>query len=97
MPHSTAWRCLYSSRVERGRAAAGAALVLAVADLVGLLRDGAADPAPPQVGAVGAGAVGLIGQHPVRPGARVPAARPGTRMRLQHGLELRGCRRAARR
>ena len=33
--------------------------------------------APPQVGAVAAGPVRLIGQHPVRPGARMPAARPG--------------------
>jgi hypothetical protein len=44
-----------------------AALGLAGADLVGLIRDGAGDPASPQVGTVGAGAVGLISAHPVRP------------------------------
>jgi hypothetical protein len=41
--------------VEGGWPAARAALVPAVAGLVGFLRDGAPDSAPPQVGAVGAG------------------------------------------
>ena len=75
--------------VESGRAAAVAAFGLAVADLVGFLRDSAPDPASPQVGAVGAGAAGLIGQRPVRPGARVPPAWPGDPDLSQHDLELR--------
>src|SRR5260221_7159545 len=49
--HSVA--LLVQFRVERGRAAPAAAPLLAVAGLVGLLRDGATDPAPPQVHAVG--------------------------------------------
>ena len=51
MPHPAAWRPWYSSGPEDGRAPAATALVLAVADLAGLLRDGAPDPAPPQVSA----------------------------------------------
>src|SRR5271156_2208363 len=62
---------------------------LAVADLVGFLRDRAPDPASPQVGAVRAGAVGLVGQHPAWPGARPPADRPGNPDAPQHDLELR--------
>src|SRR5260221_9232498 len=65
--HSVA--LLVQFRVERGRAAPAAAPLLAVAGLVGLLRDGATDPAPPQVHAVGAGTVRLVRQHPVPPGA----------------------------
>ena len=61
-----------------------------MADLVGFVRDGAADAASAQVGAVGPGPVGLVGQQPPRAGARVPAARPGHPDGLQHGLELRG-------
>jgi hypothetical protein len=72
---------LVQLRVERGRPTARAALVLAVPDLVGLLRDRAPDPAPPEVNAVGAGAVGLAGQHPVRPGPRPSAPGRGTRIR----------------
>jgi hypothetical protein len=75
--------------VERGRAAAGPAPGLAVADLVGLFRDGAPDPAPTQVSAVGAGPVGLVCQHPVRAGARPPPACPGDPDAPQHDLELR--------
>jgi len=81
---------LVQFRVEAGRPATGAALVLAVADLVGFLRDRAGDLRPPQVRAVGPGPVGLVRQHPARPGPRVPAARPRDADALQHGLELRG-------
>src|SRR5436189_14811 len=66
----------------------GASRGLAGAALVGLLRDRAPDPAAPQVSAVGAGPVSLVGQHPVRPGTRVPAAGPGNPDAPQHGLEL---------
>ena len=76
--------------IEGWRAASGVALGFAVAHLVGFLRDRAADATFPQVGAVGAGAVGLVGQHPVRAAAGPPAARPGDADPLQHGLELRG-------
>src|SRR5260370_7914730 len=75
--------------VEGWRAAAGAALVLAVADLVGLVWDGAPDPPSPQVGAVSPGTVGLISQHPPRPGAGTAPPRPGHPDTFQHGLELR--------
>jgi hypothetical protein len=76
-------------RVEGGRAAAPAAPGLAVADLVGLVRDGAPDPAPAQVSAVGAGAVGLVGQDPARAGPRPPGARPGNGDAPEDDLELR--------
>src|SRR5260370_34699097 len=70
--------------VERWRAAPGAALVLPVADLVGLLRDGAPDPAPPQVGAVGARPVGLISQHQPGTAAGTAAATAGPPDPLHH-------------
>ncbi|GAA1281699.1 hypothetical protein GCM10009646_81140 [Streptomyces aureus] len=47
--------------VGLGRPAAASAESLAVAGLVGLVRDGAANPASAQVGAVLAGGVRLIG------------------------------------
>ena len=75
--------------VEGGWAAAGPALVLAVADLVGFLRDGAGDAPPAQVAAVGAGAVGLIPQGPVRAGAGPARAGPGNGDTVQYRLELR--------
>jgi hypothetical protein len=58
-----------------------AAFGLAVAELAGFVREGAPAPASPLVGAVNAGAVRLISQHPVRPGGRPPPAWPGTRIR----------------
>src|SRR5207244_6788752 len=76
-------------RAECWRAAAGAALVLAVADLVSLFRDRARYLAAAQVGAVGARAVGLVSQHPVRPGAGLARPQPGNGDAFQHGLELR--------
>jgi hypothetical protein len=75
--------------VEGGRPAAGAAFVLAVADLVGFFRDGAGDPAAAQVGAVGAGAVGLVTQCPVRASAGAAGSQPGDPDTVQDGLELR--------
>src|SRR5690348_1433550 len=80
---------LVQVRVECRRAAAGPALVLAVADLVGLLRGGAPRPAPPQVRAVAAGTIGLISQHPARPGPGPPPPGPRDGDALQHDLELR--------
>lgn len=62
--------------VEGRWPAASGAELLAVADLVGFLRDGASDPASAQVGAVRARAVGFVGTNsgwfaagPSRPGA----------------------------
>src|SRR5205814_8070228 len=75
--------------VEGGRAAAGAAFVLAVTDLVCVLRNGAPDPAPPQVGPVGGRAVSLVTQHPGRPGPGPAAAWAGAADAPPHGLELR--------
>src|SRR5260370_37207732 len=75
--------------VEGWRAAAGAALVLAVADLGGLVWDGAPDPPSPQVGAVSPGTVGLISQHPPRPGAGTAPPRPGHPDPRHRGLDLR--------
>ena len=74
--------------VEGWWAAAGPALVLAVADLVGLFRDGAPDPTAPQAGAVGAGAVGLVCQYPPRAGPGPAPAGAGDADAAQDGLEL---------
>src|SRR4051794_4121748 len=52
--------------VERRSATTARTTVLAVADLVCLLRNGAPDAPSPQVGAISAGTVRLIRQHPVR-------------------------------
>jgi hypothetical protein len=67
--------------IEGRRAAAGAALVLAVAYLADFLWDRAPDAAPPQVSAIAAGGLGLIRQHPPGPrpapaGAGVPGCLP---------------------
>ena len=91
-PGDPAFHCvalLVQPGVEGGRPSSGAALVLAVADLVGFLRDGAGDAAAPQVRAVRAGSVGLVGQHPVRAGAGMARAGPRHPDPAQHGLELR--------
>lgn len=55
--------------VEGRRPTAPTPELLSVANLVGLLRDGALDPASAQVGAVGARAVGFVGADLVRFGA----------------------------
>src|SRR5262249_20270238 len=75
--------------VEGGRAAAGAALCPAVAGPIGFLRNGAPDPAAPQVSAVGAGPAGLAGAYLPGPGAGPAAARAGDADALQDGPELR--------
>ncbi len=72
----------------RGPAATGAEL-FAVADLVGLLGDRAPDPAFTQVGAVGPGAVCLVGTDSGGSGARPARAGPGDMDLLQDGLEVR--------
>jgi hypothetical protein len=59
-----------------------------VGGLVVLLGNGAADLAAPQPGAVGPGAVGLVGQHPVWPGTRAPWATPRHPDAAQHRREL---------
>lgn len=64
-------------RVELRRPTAARAVFLPVAGLVGLVRDGAADPAPPQASAVLPGGIRLVGAHVMRPRAR--PARPKTR------------------
>src|SRR5260370_42310967 len=74
--------------VEGWRAAAGAALVLAVAGLVGLVWDGAPDPPSPQGGAVSPGTPSLIIQHPPRPRAGTAPPTPGPPEAVQHGPQL---------
>jgi hypothetical protein len=64
------------------------AFVLAMLNAVGLLRDGAGDTALTQVGAVGAGPVGLIAQGPVRAGPGPPGPQPGHGDLVQDGGEL---------
>ena len=56
-------------RTEGGRTAPTAALVLAMAQLVGLGRDRADDAASARVGAVGTREVSLVGPDPLRPPA----------------------------
>lgn len=63
--------------VEPRWSASAGAEVLAVADLVRFLRDGAGDPAFVQVGAVGAGSVGLVAPDLVRSGSRPAGALSG--------------------
>ncbi len=55
------------------RAAATRTAVLTVGRLVGLFRDDGLDVASAQIGAVGAGGVGLVGGHRGRVGARATA------------------------
>lgn len=77
-------------RVELWRPTATRAAFLAVTGLVGFVRDGAPDPAPPQVSAILPGGVRLVGAHAIWPGAR--PARPKTRDTdlVQDRLELWG-------
>jgi hypothetical protein len=96
IPHSTAWRCRYQCASKAGGSAPGTAPVLAVANLVRFLGDREADTASPQVGTVGAGAVGLVGKHPVQAGPREPLATDGgspidfqSRRRVQGASSLR--------
>ncbi len=62
---------------------------MAVARLVGLVRNGAADPAAPQVSAVLAGGVRLVSPHAMWTDAWPGPARCGHSDLLQHGFELR--------
>src|SRR4051812_4514824 len=74
--------------VERWSATALPAPFLAVADLVCFLRDGAPNAPFPQVGAIGAGTVCLVRQHPVRAGTGTSPPGAGHVDPLQHGREL---------
>ncbi len=74
--------------VELRWSASAGAEVLAVADLVRLLRDGAGDPASVQVGAVGAGSVGLVAPDLVRSGSRPSGAWAGYSDLLQDRAEV---------
>ena len=65
---------LVDRRVEGWGAAAASAPGPAVGGLVVLLRDDRADAAVAQVSAVGPGAGGLVGQHPLGTRAGPPAA-----------------------
>jgi hypothetical protein len=56
--------------------------------LVVLLRNGGPDAAAAQQRAVGAGAVGLVGQHPIGPGAGPPHAKAWDPDAAQHRGEL---------
>lgn len=76
--------------VELRRPATVGAALLAVADLVGLVRDRAADPASPQVGAVLARGIRLVRPHAIGPGAGSARPDAGHADGLQDGLELRG-------
>jgi hypothetical protein len=81
---------LVDLRVERWWTAAVGSFVLAVADLVGFLRDGAPDTPPSQIAAVGSGSVGLVRQRSIRSGAGPAAADAGDSDTAQYHLELRG-------
>ena len=59
-----------------------------VGGLVILLRDGGPDATPAQQRAVGPGAVGLVGQHPVGPGAGTPPTKARHPDAAQHRREL---------
>jgi len=74
--------------VEGWRPAASGAELLAVADLVGLLRDSAFDSASAQVGAVRAGSVGFVGADLVGPGAWSSGTGAGDADAFEYGLEL---------
>lgn len=75
-------------RVEARRPTVAGAELLAVACLVGLVGDGAEDPAAAQAGAVPAGGVRLVGPYPI--GTNEWPARPdaGHANLLQHQFEL---------
>jgi hypothetical protein len=74
--------------VKGGRAAAPPASGPPVGGLVVLLRDGGPDAPAAKVGAIGPGAVGLVGQHPVGPGAGPPRAQARHPDATKHRGEL---------
>lgn len=89
MPH----HCMPSlvvRQVELRRPTAAGAAFLAVAGLVGLVRDGAADTASAQVGAVLAGGVRLVGTHSIGASTRPARPQPGDPDAAQEDLELWG-------
>lgn len=75
--------------IEGGWASTAVALGSAIAGLVAFLGDGAADPAPAQVGTIGPAPVGLVRQDPVRAGAWAPTATARHPQAMEHGLKLR--------
>ena len=75
---------------ELGRSAAARAALRAVGRLVGLVRNRAADSASPQIGAVLAGGVRLVGADAVRSGSRPSNSPAGDTDLVQDRLELRG-------
>jgi hypothetical protein len=72
LAHLDSVAVLVQVRIVTDRAAAARTLLLAVGDLVGLLRNDTADAASPQVGTVGAGGVRLVRGNGAGPGARAP-------------------------
>lgn len=64
--------------IERVGPTTGSSSPSAVGELVGRDGDGRFDASPPQVTAVGAGAVSLVGQHPVWSRAGSPGRETGT-------------------
>ena len=89
MPHSTAWRSLYSAGSKAGGRPPALPLFLrwriwsAFSGMVHRI------PRQAQVGAVGPGAVGLVRQHPAGTAPGPPRAGAGHPDARQHGLELR--------
>ncbi len=75
--------------VEKWRPAATGTALPAVVCLVGLVRDGATDPASAQVGAVLAGGVRLVGPHAIRADAWPTRSDAGHADLFQHGFKLR--------
>jgi hypothetical protein len=76
--------------IELGWSAAMGATLLAVVGLVGLVRDGAADTAPAQVGTVLPGRVRLVAADPIGSSPRPTGTKAGDANLPQDGLELRG-------
>jgi len=76
-------------RVEARRPTAAGAGLLAVACLVGLVRDGASDSASAQAGAIVAGGVHLVSPHPIGTNAWPTRPEAGHANLLQHRFELR--------
>ena len=74
---------------EDGRRVVARVALLAVGRLVGLVRDGAADPASARVGAVFGRGVRLVSASPARPGTRPSHPGPAHPDAFQHHLELR--------
>lgn len=82
------WRTaslLYRVATAR-RATAGGAELSAVARLVGLVRDGASDPAAAQESAVSAGGIRLVGPHAIGADAWPTRFYAGHAVLLQHGV-----------